>query len=273
MFCFDVLSVCISRGDTETFDLLVGLGADLSITSPEDQAFTLLHQCAHFDNLEILQKLLDAGLDPNEHISNPLHIAAMHESIRCAKVLSQLIDAFSRDRFSATPLHYAIGSVNELLVETILESARIAVEGGFVRYAIEYGSPAILRIILRRYDANERCRGNPPLVYLALLRTESSSFDKLELAEVLIEHGSDINEGNPIEHAINNSHEDLVELLAEKGAACKLPEEFNVLDYRRRLHQMMGSSIEDDLTHDQLFNKYIECCKRLYRTKRRNDSR
>uniref|UniRef100_A0A0G4HHJ5 Uncharacterized protein n=1 Tax=Chromera velia CCMP2878 TaxID=1169474 RepID=A0A0G4HHJ5_9ALVE len=199
----DVLCQTVEAGDLEDLALLLRMGADLDGLQEGE---TALMKATKGGNLEACQMLVEAGADMEAQSAHEgftaLHIACdENPQPNIARyLLSQgvNVNATSGPRtFAETPLHCAAFEGHTELVELLLSQgaelyALDTDEMTALHHAVYGGKRAVAALLIDKgIGVNERDRlGRTALHYTT--REEWGPADNVEIAELLLSHGADI---------------------------------------------------------------------------------
>lgn len=205
----------VNRKDCEFLEMISELGLSLNKSSVSEGthfASPLEHALSLEDSADIVQCLLDLGVDPgevNQNNQNALMQAALIEDVKPLKVIlakAKDIDINLADDRGNTALHNAVR-------EGRIENVKVLLEAG-ADFSLKDGN------------------GLSPLLLISKKR-DGVRTEYCNTARLLIEYGADINEKDQygqsvINNAIRSGNKELVKLLAQKGALLEDCDAFTV---------------------------------------------
>ncbi|KAL4879893.1 ankyrin repeat-containing domain protein [Aspergillus karnatakaensis] len=219
------LMYAAAGGHTEAVSMLIRLGADPNACG---YCVTPLSNAAAIGNTTLMRILCDSGADPNLQSCgiSPLRRAAVCGSVAAIKLLLELGANLDENfMYQESPFALALLGGHEACSEIFLE--RNANSEMALDCAVLGGLKGIVEKLLKR-----RADPNIPLPALA----SAASSGRLDLAQLLLEHGADPNLADPdkdrilgryhspkgvkpvpILVAASKGHLDIVELLLEQG--------------------------------------------------------
>lgn len=198
-----------------------------------------LHFAVSRNNLDALQLLLDAGVDPNAlardrvlyEKATALHLAAGHGSVEAAEALLAAganVNAPTISENHSTPLHWAASYGNLLILEYLLfKGADKTSLTGLDRaspltLAARYGDTELAQCLL---DAGADIEGEEGSYVTPLYAAVDEN--EVEMVKWLVQGGANVNalsgknearRGSPLHLATNKNSTALVELLIQLGA-------------------------------------------------------
>ena len=219
----------VKRGKENIVRLLLSRGADINI--PDDDGDTVLNCLAqHSDASEsILELLLENKADvslANHEGMTPLHNLARGGLAANLRILLKAgANPSAKDKHNRQPIQYA-AKTNEATVRALLDfDAEVNVTGSDwpspIVYASSEANLQVLNLLLDRgADAKSEDPGNPG--WTALHAACKRSDPDPAFAELLIEHGADVNavtkisKTTPLHNAVGSAA--VVQLLLREGA-------------------------------------------------------
>lgn len=177
--------------------LLIKYGADVNAEDVHNRAplfYAILKQ-----NWQIIELLLTSGAEIKDHHQNPylLSTAIKMGSLKIMEIMLQrkCFDVNGRDSFGRTPLHWTVLAHRGRLDDVV----------------------SIARLLLSRgASANVRCAEGKSAFHVAI---EEGC---VELVEILLEYGADINsllgEETPLHVSVTKSNKAVIKMLLQKGA-------------------------------------------------------
>ncbi|MBO8436651.1 MAG: ankyrin repeat domain-containing protein [Spirochaetes bacterium] len=200
--------------------LLIENGADPN--SADSDGYTPIGVVIDEKNLSMIPLLSEAGADINAICTpdglTPLTAVVSEEDIEAVKIIiANGADPNTADRNGNTPLAYAVESLDEAVIDVILESGGdlSSVPDEALPYVV-YNEHADLarKLISAVSDINATDDDGDTALYCAVLN------DDAELVSDLLEAGSNPNagEGDSVHLAIENGYDDILALLLDSGA-------------------------------------------------------
>ena len=125
--------LAVDDGNLAAVERFLDVGALMGITDTVHFLLpTALHSCAHFGHVEILELLIDRGIEVpyNIRVDNcimetPLHLAARRSNVRLVELLLDLgSDPNVPNRLGHRPVHYAASNSNAATVRCLLEAGK-----------------------------------------------------------------------------------------------------------------------------------------------------
>ena len=236
------LMIASRRGNTEIATLLLERGANPNILKLDtnNSNNTALIMAAMKNRAPMVELLLEYNADPNLRNSAQNHTGSLHDIY-----------------FGSTALHWASMEENYDIIKLLLEHGAdpniMNIRFKTPLYiSVKNGNFNAVKIMLEHNgDATEIFDGGETLLYITASRYE----DKNDIAELLIEHGVDINAQNrlgntALHRAILRYNIDLVRILLENGADPYIINNSNEnsLEYAedlKRLDRIHGENYDD----------------------------
>ena len=236
------LMIASRRGNTEIATLLLERGANPNILKLDtsNSNNTALIMAAMKNRAPMVELLLEYNADPNLRNTPQNHTGSLHDIY-----------------FGSTALHWASMEENYDIIKLLLEHGAdpniMNIRFKTPLYiSVKNGNFNAVKIMLEHNgDVNEIYDGGETLLYITASRYE----DKNDIAELLIEHGVDINAQNingftALHRAILRYNIDLVRILLENGADPYIINSANEnsLEYAedlKRLDQNQGLNYDD----------------------------
>jgi len=187
----DSLFDAVVTGDlAEVRRLVVDCGVDPNVRE-DDKGATPLHVAAEYGYSEIVEVLLEHGVDPNirdKYGDTPLHYAAVFGNSKVVEVLLERgADPNIRDKYGLTPLHYAAAFDYPKIVELLHKKDLSDYDTTPLQAAAEFNYPNVVELLLE-HGANpniqENKYGYTPLHYAV-------GNCRVDVVRVLLEHGAD----------------------------------------------------------------------------------
>jgi ankyrin repeat protein len=220
------LQAAVYAGHVDMVDRLLYLGANVNLEPAECGGMTALQQAVECENMELVGLLLDCGADINADPAEKngytaLQAAISNGNLHLARYLIRLgadVNAYGCPGCSALELAVEHGRDNPDLLRLVLESgAKDALQW---RYALEtaireYADLEIFEILLDYgFDVNERSDEDIPILVLAL---EGEVGADTEVLMLLLRHGAgDLDDALYV--AARKDDIEHMELLLEWGA-------------------------------------------------------
>ncbi|WP_342189704.1 ankyrin repeat domain-containing protein [Spiroplasma endosymbiont of Dilophus febrilis] len=209
--CFKFLHVTILQRNLDLTKLLINIDAGTTDINPQyKNSLSLLYYAIDTGDIQIVKLLIDNGADVNFQDENgltPLHFA-IENAIDTGdiQIVKLLIDngadpnVLDCNNDFISPLHYAIIKNKKEVVEVLLKSKNIKNK------------------INNKSYLNIGC--------LHWISLNSKNINNLEIAELLIDNGADVNlqdenDATPLYYAISTNNKEMVQLLINKGANIK----------------------------------------------------
>ena len=195
-----------ASNDIRKVRLLIEAGADIHLR--DEDGNTLLHDVE--GNSEVMRLLLSLGMQeeimsPNDQGDTPLHVALSHKQNECARILLESgVDIHAEDEEQRTWLHIAAASANAEMLKYLLENglkdkvnARDCVGATPLHYACRRSkSSECVRLLLEagadihaKLQGDSKRPGQTPLHVAVDYQPEHD----YETVRLLIEAGADVN--------------------------------------------------------------------------------
>lgn len=228
-----LLDLAIGTGNVELVSALLALGADptRAVLQSERPLISAIRSCSA-NRMNIVQLLLQYGADVNSPgilDGSAMHAAVAESSTELVELLleseADINNISNSDEIS--PLWLASLAGDEDMVRLLLRHGadhrlrNITTGSAPIDEAVHSGDRKILSILLEG-GADPNCHGwerEVPLIHAILFNTPNC----LEIGEVLIHHGADVNApglrvASPLQAAILLSSSEFVHLLLRHGA-------------------------------------------------------
>ncbi len=239
--------------DEERLRELIDAGVDIDLVV--DSWGTALHQAVFADDLDAVRLLVKYGGDANKGIADgitPLHEAALSESEHAYEIVEILVshgadvnakvrDDNPEDMWAVfgegcTPLHHAVGVTrwddnlefrsNKAVVELLLaHDARVDEKDGFGDTPLFNAASLDVMELLIEHGADVNARNSEDG---STVLHGAAAGGYLDVAELLLEHGADLHARDfdgetPLHVAALAKDHDMVRYLVERGAALHTP--------------------------------------------------
>ena len=200
----------------------MSLGRRKKINCEDADADSLFDAVITGDLAEVKRLVVDCGVDPMreyDYGNTPLHAAAIYGYSEIVEfLLNHGVDPNIRNKkYGATPLHYAAAYGNSKVVEVLLEHGadpNIRDKNGItpLHFAAVSDYPKIVEVLHKKglsdYD-------DTPL--------QAAEFNYPEVVKLLLEHGAnpniqDADGWTPLHFAVKSCHVDVVRVLLDHGA-------------------------------------------------------
>ncbi len=215
------LHMAALMGRVEIAAYLIAAGADPN--SIDEDWRTPLHEAVAGGHTEIVEALLAARTQPNARDSlgqSAMHLAAERGSVSLLRMLGSAAGAFeARDRNYVRPIHLAAKNGHMDAVEYLLGlGASVDVRDAHGRsplyWAVLQGHEGIGRRLLDVEPVIEGDNNNTTPLHLA------AAYNFTSIAELLLEHGADIQAANrgghtPVDYALSLGRSGMAEFLEE----------------------------------------------------------
>jgi len=203
-----LLTKAIEKNDKTLFELLIAKGIDVNLANDDFYGSTQLMACSGYGNLEFAKILIAKGADVNRQDKSGdtvIHWSAYSGQIAFTELLldnGARIDVKSKhaDGVLEIALKEYQNSISDLLIYREKTRHQLNPEARRIAYAVKNNDLERVRSQIGKFDVNQKDEAGTPLLTLATER------GFLEIAELLLENGADIDAMNAVGHtAINRA--------------------------------------------------------------------
>lgn len=213
--------------------LLAAEGSVSAQTPPSAQtiaAYTGLHKAAHEDDLQMLQRLLAAGADPNvrdDYQRTPAHVAAYASNEEALRVLAEAgakIDALEAQAYDIVTIAGVANDIPMLkaALEVGADPGQITspYEGTALIAAAHLGHKEVVRILAEAGAPLDHINNLNWTALMEAVVLGDGGPDHIACVEILLEHGADPTLADrsgvtPLEHAKSRGFAEMVTLLEQ----------------------------------------------------------
>lgn len=162
---YTLLDICALFDANLCFMYLISCGVTINRLT--------IHCISKKSSVKCMEIALNHGLDANDNVHNPLHIACDYGSIDCASLLiSRGADVNRKNSKGWFPLNYAITSLNFDLFQLLIENganirSKNSEELNAIQCSVKYSSLPCLEFLAKKMDINVKTFNGYTLLHLA----------------------------------------------------------------------------------------------------------